>query len=434
MYHSQRPAPGITLGEPFASGTGGSENFRIPAMVTLADGTLVAACDARWNHTGDGGGLDTILSRSEDGGSTWHYSFPNYLGDNGDTLNVLSTCFIDPALATDGQRLWMLVDLYPAGIALNTARYSPVPGSTGFDSNGNLLLRSRDPIPMGVDGFAEAAAKSDYDHYLDLKTLQLHRSCGEAVNGYVVDSHFNITGPDGMDTNLFCADSPFRPWPVGFLYLTCSEDGGRTWSAPKLLDLKRPEEQALLVGPGTGVYHEENGHLIFSAYEHTHGFERCCLLWREENGTWHRSTNATADTWSSEGAPVLLPDGSIRLFYRDGVEVLRYTDYRFNGTDYYITAREVETAAPKTARNQLSAIRVGQKLYVSTATGKNQQRTGGVIHMFSLEEDNTLTLRDTHTITDGSYSYSCLAAYAAEIALLYESGPGEITFRRLGNL
>ena len=58
MYHSQRPAPGITLGEPFASGTGGSENFRIPAMVTLADGTLVAACDARWNHTGDGGGLD----------------------------------------------------------------------------------------------------------------------------------------------------------------------------------------------------------------------------------------------------------------------------------------------------------------------------------------------------------------------------------------
>ena len=53
MYHSQRPAPGETLREPFAPGTGGSENFRIPALATLTDGTLVAACDARWDHTGD---------------------------------------------------------------------------------------------------------------------------------------------------------------------------------------------------------------------------------------------------------------------------------------------------------------------------------------------------------------------------------------------
>ena len=436
MNRSQtpRPCPGVTVSEPFAPGTGGSAFFRIPAMVTLEDGTLAAACDARWDHTGDGGGLDTILSRSKDGGDTWEYSFPNYLGDNGNTLNVLSTCFIDPALATDGQNLWMLVDLYPAGIALNTARYSPVPGSSGFDQAGNLLLRSQDPIPMGEEGYAQAAAAANYDHYLDLHTLKLRRQDGGVVADYAVDGFFNITGTDGTCANLFCADSPFHPWPTGFLYLTHSADGGRSWSTPQLLNLKRPEEQALLVGPGTGAWHKANGHLLFTAYEHTHGFERCSLLWRDTAGCWHRSANATLDTWSSEGAPVVLEDGTVRVFYRDGFEVLRYTDYRFDGKDYVITAREVETAAPKTARNQLSAIRVGNRIYVSTATGINQQRTGGVIHVFSLDLNNAMTLLHTHSITDGSYGYSCLTATEKELALLYESGPGQISFCRLPSL
>lgn len=86
-----RPDEGVTQGQPFAAGTGGSAKFRIPAMVTLDDGTVVAATDARWNTTGDGGGLDTIVSRSTDNGATWNYTFANYLGDNGNVWNGSST-------------------------------------------------------------------------------------------------------------------------------------------------------------------------------------------------------------------------------------------------------------------------------------------------------------------------------------------------------
>ena len=50
---SQKPANGNTVGQPFAPYTGGSQNFRIPGIVTLDNGTLIAACDARWNHSGD---------------------------------------------------------------------------------------------------------------------------------------------------------------------------------------------------------------------------------------------------------------------------------------------------------------------------------------------------------------------------------------------
>ena len=69
-----KPAEGTTTGQPFAAGTGGSQNFRIPAMVTLSDGTIVAATDARWNTYVDAGGLDTIVSYSKDNGATWHYT------------------------------------------------------------------------------------------------------------------------------------------------------------------------------------------------------------------------------------------------------------------------------------------------------------------------------------------------------------------------
>ena len=420
MMHG-RPAPGSTEGQPFLPGTGGSGYFRIPALAVLEDGTVVAACDARWDHWGDGGGLDTVVSVSRDRGDTWKYSFPNYLGDNGNCLDVLSTAFIDPALATDGKRVWMLVDLWPAGIALNTARYRPVPGGNGFDEVGRLRLRATDPIPLGEEGYGEAAAKADYPYCLDLRTMELD----PPLEGCEIGSFFEIRTADGHRTNLFCGDSPLRVYPTDYLYLTYSDDGGEHWSAPELLDLKREEEESFLVGPGAGAFHD--GKVIFSAYEHTLGYERCCLIWKDSRG-WHRSENATLDTWSSEGAPVALPDGTVRLFYRDGFETVRYTDYRFEDGRYVPTAMEQVTDAPKTARNQLSAVRVGERIFLSTATGKDMRREKGVVHVFRLEEVG-MTLEQTVPITDGHYAYSAIAALPeGRLGLLYECAGSEIRY------
>ena len=417
----RRPAPGSTGGQPFLPGTGGSTYFRIPALAVLEDGTVAAACDARWDHWGDGGGLDTVVSLSRDGGRTWHFSFPNYLGDNGDIGNDLSTAFIDPALATDGKRIWMLVDLWPAGIALNTARYRPVPGASGFDAQGRLRLRMDDPVRIGAEGYAGAAAKADYAYALDLETLEL----SPPLEGYEVSPFFDIRDPEGRVTNLFCGDSPLKVYPTDYLYLTYSDDGGESWSAPELLDLKREEEESFLVGPGAGAFHD--GKVIFSAYEHTLGYERCCLIWKDSRG-WHRSENATKDTWSSEGAPVVLPDGTVRLFYRDGFEQVRYTDYRFEDGRYVPTVMEQVTEAPKTARNQLSAARVGEKIFLSTATGRDMAREKGAVHVFRLGEE--MTLEKTVPVTEGFYAYSSLAPRSdGRLALLYESAPAELTFQ-----
>ena len=45
--------------------------FRNPVLITRADGSLFAAVDARWNTTYDGGGLDTMLARSDTDGKNW---------------------------------------------------------------------------------------------------------------------------------------------------------------------------------------------------------------------------------------------------------------------------------------------------------------------------------------------------------------------------
>ena len=110
-----------------------SDSYRIPAMVTLKNGTIVAAADIRWNTTYDGGGLDTVVAYSADGGATWNYTVANYFGDNGDAYDGKnSTAFLDPSLlvAADGKTVYMLVDLYPYGVALNGSKTNGVDDNT----------------------------------------------------------------------------------------------------------------------------------------------------------------------------------------------------------------------------------------------------------------------------------------------------------------
>ena len=315
---SPKPENGTTTGQPFATGTGGSTNFRIPGIVTLDNGTLIAACDARWNHTGDGAGLDTIVSVSTDNGANWTYTFANYLGDNGNTYNNLSTCVIDPAIGTDGETAYLIADLFPAGIALNTSKYSPVAGKNGFDDNGNLILRdaTQDTVEIGQSGYNAAAASANYNYYLDLDTLKLYQYGAEGaeaaeVEGYTVDAYFNITDGGDLNTNLFFSDSPFQPYPTDYLYMTTSTDG-LEWSEPTLLNLQEPAEQTLLIGPGNGTYDAENDRMIFTAYEYTSGDQRTSLIWKDTDGNWGRSADATGTTWSSEATAVVLSDSTVR--------------------------------------------------------------------------------------------------------------------------
>jgi len=55
----------------FVSGEEGHKSYRIPAIIGLPDGKLLAFCEGRVNHAGDFGDINIVLKTSTDGGNTW---------------------------------------------------------------------------------------------------------------------------------------------------------------------------------------------------------------------------------------------------------------------------------------------------------------------------------------------------------------------------
>ena len=428
-----------------------SQSYRIPSIVTLADGTIVAAADIRWNTTFDGGGLDTLVARSTDDGQTWSYTVANYLGDNGNAYNAQSTTFIDPNLlvAADGQTVYMLVDLYAYGIALNGNGFQIMPvADTGFDANGNLKLSNNN--------------HSSYDYYL--KDGKIYNSSNQVEEGYTVDPYFNITytlAGENKESNLFFADSPFKVARTQYLYLTKSTDGGATWSEPDLLDVRAKAkvattEKALLVSPGNSIT-TSSGIMVFPVYSYNGSAEsqQMAFIYSTDGGeTWLRSDNFTGGaTFSSEAAVVELKNGNLRFFYRSDNQVLSYADFNLVSGNW---SAEVQTGVPTNSDTQLSAITYSktmdgkQVILISCPTGPNGEgsndnngsaRINGKIHVFVMEEDGTMTLKNTvnmfetlateklpnangdfFTEEQGFFSYSSMTERAdGSIAILYEN-------------
>ena len=98
---------------PFLPRDNGSRVYRIPAMVVADDGSIVVACDKRYDsHTDIGRGhvIDIVVRRSTDGGRTWGEPVVVAKGDNSND----ATCgYGDPSLykGNDGK----LYCLYGAG-------------------------------------------------------------------------------------------------------------------------------------------------------------------------------------------------------------------------------------------------------------------------------------------------------------------------------
>ena len=59
------------LGHLFKSGTEGYNTFRIPAIITTKNGTILAFAEGRKKTSSDTGDIDLVMKRSEDNGKTW---------------------------------------------------------------------------------------------------------------------------------------------------------------------------------------------------------------------------------------------------------------------------------------------------------------------------------------------------------------------------
>ncbi len=483
---SPRPDPGTTQGQPFEHNpnTADSDSFRIPGLVTLRDGTLLATADARWNTSYDGGGLDTIVSRSTDNGASWSYSFANYLGDNGNEYNGSgSTCFIDPSLAvvydeaSGSETIYLLADLYPYGVALNGSGQLWPSKESGFDAQGRLLL-STDPYGSEVLG---NNVTYTYGYYLDQSSGTIKSIADDTeVEGLSVDDHFNVTGTysgNEVNSNLFFSDSPFKVQRTSFLYLVTSTDGGRSWSAPSLIPLKSASERAYLAAPSRGLV-TSRGEIVFPCYSYDNlgstQPQYVSFIYSTDGVNWLRSVDdpqSTGSQWNSESVAVELSDGRLRFFARNNYTArLSYFDYvpgsggLSDGTWKAQTVTDVVT----NSNCQISAIKYSRTsegkdvLLISCPTGPNENgstsssgdpypngaRLNGKIFVARVNEDSDKTLEwvDAAKIDasgkdkdNDSFMYSALTEITKEgdgcqpgdIAILYEmnqagwgAGPG----------
>ncbi len=55
----------------FTSGTEGHKSYRIPAIIKIPNGDLLAFCEGRVNGSGDFGDINIVLKKSHDHGKTW---------------------------------------------------------------------------------------------------------------------------------------------------------------------------------------------------------------------------------------------------------------------------------------------------------------------------------------------------------------------------
>lgn len=423
-----------SITQPFASGTQGSTYFRIPAIVTLDDGTIVAAADARWSATTDGGGLDTIVAYSKDNGVTWKSSLANYLGDNGNTHNKASTTFIDPALATDGDTVYMLVDLFPSGYSNTTSatNYVTKTGS-GFNSDGKLKLC--------------AAGSSNYNYYLGEFDSDgyayIYNSNGVAVNNYKVDQWFNLYKSGAEDGNLFYTSSAYHVYTTQYLYLTKSTDGGATWSAPTLINVKEEQECFYGVCPGSGCV-TKDGTIIFMCYgckEIGKNLRASYIYFEDQGKTWKRSWDRDTLTFQNTSS-----EASVTEVEVNGKTYL-YMFTRYYGTPtiqgaYYFSADGGETWTAKTNINYTCGSDMGvitcsklvnDKPAMLLSAHSSSGRNSGVIYTITVEENGNLTLVNTYSVNGSSYyAYSDLTELSdGSIGLLYESKDGSITFEKI---
>ncbi len=381
-------------------------------MVTLNDGTIVAAADARWDGSSDGYGLDTIVSHSTDDGATWSYTFANYLGDNGNCLNSSSTAFIDPSLATDGETVYMLVDLYPGGTVISNAQ-----AGTGYDTSGHLMLK--------------ASGSSSYDYYLgdfgsDGYAFIYDYSTNTAVGGYTVDQWFNVYVQGTLTSNLFYSDCTYTVLPTSYLYLTTSTDGGATWSAPTMLNsqVKDSEDEFYGVGPGSGLV-TSTGRIIFSCYTYVTSDGNTSVIYSDDGGKiWTRSADMSEQ--SSE-ATMVEADGTIYMFTRHG----GYYYSTDNGTTW--STKQTVSDISYTTSCQLNAMVYSETIDGKTAillSAPTSNRTTGKIFVGLVQDDGSISWDYTYSVNgSNTYQYSCLAELSdGTVALLYESGSAAITY------
>ncbi len=418
----------------FYSGYGNSANYRIPAMVTAADGTLVASIDQRKTTAADYGDIDLMVRRSEDKGETW--SEPIMLTDLPSGGSAHSFIIDSELLVAGDGTIYCLVDMFPESYALMGALdagsgYTDVDGTkylTLYDAEKNIYTMREDNIVYDAEGNVTNYKVTDFSTGKLVKTVE-----GEEVDA---GSIFLYTGANAGELSVL---------KTSYLWLFKSTDNGLTWSEPKDVTGMVKEDWMVFCGTGPGrgtttIMPDGTERLIFSIY-HTNktgglSTQASATIYSDDGGeTWTRGeaaieangedpSTAASLTQLTENQVIDLGGGKIVMFSRNYSDAA-YMSISTNGGETWDSCER--NPAVYDTYCQMSALKheYNGKTYLiisnPNASGRNNMTirvtdiTDGTISKDSADWKYT-------TINVGHDQYSCLTSIDENtIGILYET-------------
>lgn len=434
--------------QPFAAGTLGSDTYRIPAIITLNDGSVMVAADMRYGHGMDSpNNIDTLVAVSENGYANWEYTVVNHFDDYADgATGTDSASFIDSALVQSKEtgRIFIITDMCPSGGGYNQALKGT--GFTEINGKDYLLLTTGNNsdelssfkyyVGDFTDGFAPVCKLSD-----------------NSATEYTVDDEYNLykngealymtqKGSEGVDVqqNVFYNDAEMSCYRTTYLAMRYSDDNGATWSSIKLIasDVKNDDEKFLGIGPGKGFVTEVDGNerIIFCVYDNNGLAENVSTVYSDDNGaTWKRGAESSVKLAlgkTSEAQIVSLPDGTLRMYARNAGDYVAYADSTDGGVSWSQFKADLNLNA--NGNCMLSFINIdktinGKSVILGSFASNTYERADGVIKVGLVGADNVVEWISTYNVNDGFFAYSCLTQLAdGNIGYLYEDEAAHISY------
>lgn len=441
----------------------GANYYRIPALLTLKSGTVISAADARFGGTHDSpNNIDIAVARSEDGGKNWSKpELPFHYEDYEDnTLEIpvgtqtrvnQSASFIDPVLLQDEEteRVFLISDAMAAGYgspqAVTGSGYKEIQGKKYLklqkagETDYNYTVRENGVIYNDTTNQpTEYSLNSNFEILKDnvLQTVKQKSSRFDPTNG----SGQLVTDETDKDVpmNIMYADAVFKALPTTWLYMKYSDDDGKTWSDPILLNgmVKAEDSRVLVTGPGRGMQiknGEYKGRLIVPVYDTA----QSGIIYSDDHGaTWNYAKGpSTKKAAMSESQIVEMPDGTLRVYARStGSKIAEAVS--LDGGKTWTEAAYVPGMTQPEWGSQLSVIRYGgliegkPALIMSTPAGVgNYRRDGrvkiGLITDTGKEGSEKYKIDWTYDYSvdskNAGFAYSCLSELPNhQIGLMYE--------------
>ena len=427
----------------------GIASYRIPALLKTDKGTLIAGTDERRLHHSDWGDIGMVVRRSDDKGKTWGnrivISNPR---DNEKARNPEwpSPVNIDMALVQDPKtkRIFAIYDMFLEGKAVFSL---PGKAPQAYEQIGDKVYQvlykqgeaGRYTIRENGEVFDPENRKTEYRVVVDPKK-PAYSDKGDLYKGEELIGNVYF---DYSDKNIF------RVSNTNYLWMSYSDDDGKTWSAPKDITygIRKDWMHFLGTGPGTGIaLHSgpHKGRLVIPVYttnnvSYLSGSQSSRVIYSDDHGeTWqageavndnrpvgnqtiHSSTMNNPGAQNTESTVVQLNNGDLKLFMRGLTGDLQVATSKDGGATWEKDVKRYSDV--KDVYVQMSAIHTVQdgKEYIILSNAGGPGRYNGLVHLARVEANGDLTWLKHNPIQSGKFAYNSLQDLGnGEFGLLYE--------------